>query len=335
MSSKLLEVKDLRMYYRFANGSILKAVDSVSFSIDRGDRLGLVGESGCGKTSLAMTMLGLFPGNALLFGGEIFFEGRNVLDFSPQEWRRYRWAKVSMIFQAAMNALDPVYRVGKQLTDVYRLHNKSASRKEAIKHVKSTFRLAGLPESVFRNYPYQLSGGMKQRVCIAMSLLCNPRLIIADELSTALDVIIQGQIMHEITGIVDTLGLSMILVSHDVSIVAEVCNKIMVMYAGKLVEFGNIVEVFEKPGHPYTVGLFGSFPSIKGPIKPLVGVPGRPPSLMDDSNVCKFVQRCPRREVICENHDPPGVSLGDDHVAYCHFAVDPDMKRVRYGSISE
>lgn len=330
----LLEVEDLRMHYRLVSGAVLKAVDGVTFSIKRGDKLGLVGESGCGKTSLAMTILGLLPENARILGGKILFEGSDVLGFSTKQWRDFRWEKVSMVFQAAMNALDPVYRVGKQLSDVYKLH-RECSREEAMEHVKGLFKLTGLPVSRMSSYPHQLSGGMRQRVIIAMSLLCNPSLIIADELATGLDVIIQDQIMREIVSLIDQLGLSMLLVSHDVSIVTEVCNKILVMYGGRLVEYGYIGDVFAKSSHPYTIGLFEAFPSIRGPIKDLVALPGAPPNPADDLVGCRFAPRCPRKEALCENVDPPAVELGENHVAFCHFAKDPNLKNIRFGELGD
>lgn len=333
-NTALLEVVDLRMHYVLASGKVLKAVDGVTFSMNRGDKLGLVGESACGKTSLAMTIQGLLPENARILGGKVLFEENDVLLFSEKQWRDFRWKKQSMIFQAAMNALDPVYRVGKQLNDVYRLHNK-CSEEEATKKVASLFKLTGLPASRMRSYPHQLSGGMKQRVIIAMSLLCNPGLIIADEPTTGLDVIIQDQIMREIISLIDKLGLSMLLISHDVSVVTEVCNKILVMYGGKVTELGDIGEVFEKSAHPYTIGLFEAFPSIRGPIKSLAALPGSPPNLADDLMGCRFAPRCPRKEVMCEREDPPAVKLSENHVAFCHFATDPNLRNIKFGELCE
>ena len=327
-------MQDLRMYYRLVSGATLKAVDGVTFSIKKGDKLGLIGESGCGKTSLAMTLMGLLPENACIPGGSILYEGEDVLSFSPKQWREFRWEKMSMIFQSAMNALDPVYRVGKQLSDVYRLHRK-CSKEDAIKHVEALFKLTGLPSSRIRSYPHQLSGGMKQRVIIAMSLLCNPSLIIADEPTTGLDVIIQDQIMREIASLIDQLGLSMLLVSHDVSVVTETCNKILVMYGGKVGEYGDIADVFANPSHPYTIGLLKAFPNIRGPIKGLAALPGTPPNLSEDLAGCRFAPRCPRKEALCENGDPPEVRLNGNHVSCCHFAEDPELKNVDYSGLNE
>jgi len=332
-NNTLLEVHDLRMHYRLASGAVLKAVDGVTFSIKRGDKLGLIGESGCGKTSLAMTLMGLLPENAFIAEGRIFFEDDDVLSFSPGQWREFRWEKVSMVFQSAMNALDPVYRVGKQLTDVYRLHRK-CSKEEAMKHVESLFHLTGLPVSRLSSYPHELSGGMKQRVIIAMSLLCNPSLIIADEPTTGLDVIIQEQIMREIVSLIDQLELSMLLVSHDVSVVTETCNRILVMYGGKVAESGDIVDVFNNPSHPYTMGLLEAFPNIHGPVKGLVALPGSPPNLALDLVGCRFAPRCPRKEALCEEEDPPETLLHGNHVAFCHFAGEPGMKWINYRELN-
>jgi peptide/nickel transport system ATP-binding protein len=329
----LFEVKDLQMYYKLASGRVLKAVDGVTFSIYRGEKVGLVGESACGKTSLAMTILDLLPENAKIMGGSILYEGNDLKSFSIKQWRDFRWEKVSMIFQAAMNALDPVYRVGKQLCDVYQLHCK-CSKAEAVNRVESLFKLTGLPVSRMHSYPHQLSGGMRQRAIIAMSLLCNPGIIIADEPTTGLDVIIQDQIMREISLLIEQLGLSMLLISHDISIVAEVCNKILIMYGGRVSEWGDIRQVFANPSHPYTIGLIEAFPSIRGSIKSLAALPGVPPNLADDLVGCRFAPRCPRREMLCEKEEPPAAQLGENHMAFCHFASDPDLKNIRFGEIS-
>ncbi len=330
----LLEVRNLRMYYGLASGQVLKAVDGVTFSMRRGEKLGVVGESACGKTSLMMTIQGLLPENARILGGQILFEGKDLLSFSPRQWMDVRWKKMSMIFQAAMNALDPVYRVGKQLKDVYQLHYPCEDT-NAIRKVENLFRLTGLPPSRMKSYPHQLSGGMKQRAIIAMSLLCDPDLIIADEPTTGLDVIIQDQIMREISSLIDQLGLSMLLISHDVSVVTEVCNRIMVMYGGKVAEMGDIKRVFAEPAHPYTIGLFEAFPSIRGATKNLAALPGFPPNLADDLVGCRFAPRCPCKAAVCEREDPPELELGEDHVAFCFFAKDPNVRRIRFGGQSD
>lgn len=329
-NNELLKVEDLRMYYSLISGGFLKAVDGVSFSLSPGERLGVVGESGCGKTSLCMTLMGLLTESAKVISGKILFEGRNVLDFSDKEWRTFRWEKMSMIFQAAMNALDPVYRVGKQLCDVYRLHRR-CSKKEAAERVTNLFQLTGLPASRMRSYPHQLSGGMKQRVIIAMSLLCDPSLIIADEPATGLDVIIQDQILREMLALIKQLNLSMLLITHDISIVTDVCNRILVMYGGKVAEIGEITEVFSRPAHPYTIGLLQAIPSIRGPIKDLSALKGVPPNLSDNSFGCRFAPRCPRKEAICDDTDPPSVEVGENHISTCFFAEDPDLKNLRFG----
>ena len=333
-NTRLLEVENLRMYYSLLSGDHLKAVDGVSFFIDPGDKLGLVGESGCGKTSLCMTLMGLLPENAEVLSGRILFEVDDVLHFIEKEWRAFRWERVSMVFQAAMNALDPVYRVGKQLCDVYRLHRK-CSKDEAREQVERLFRLTGLPASRMRSYPHQLSGGMKQRVIIAMSLLCNPSLIIADEPATGLDVIIQDQILNELVALIDQLGLSMILITHDVSIVTEVCNRMLVMYGGRIAEVGDVIEVFRRPSHPYTIGLLNTIPSIKGPIQSVSPLPGFPPNLAEDRKGCPFAPRCPIKDEICEKEDPIPVEVEENHVSSCFFATDFRLKDIRFGGAYE
>jgi peptide/nickel transport system ATP-binding protein len=247
----LLEVENLSVGYHTRKG-YLRAVEGVSFSLEQGRSLGFVGESGCGKTTLGMALMGLLPPNGSITSGRMIFEGEDLLKKSEEEIREFRWKEIAMIFQAAMNALNPVQRVQDQIAEAILVHNPSLEKEEALQRVGALFKLVGLPKNRMRDYPHQYSGGMKQRAIIAMALSCNPKLIIADEPTTALDVIVQHQILEETKNLQKELGISIIFISHDISIVAEVCNDIGIMYAGQLVEYGYKGEVFDSPRHPYT-----------------------------------------------------------------------------------
>ena len=423
----LLEIRDLKVYFRILKGTV-HAVDGVSFSLDRGGTMGLVGESGCGKTTTAYSIMRLLPPNALIAGGEIRFDGQVVAttdlptelqeilrapaweaetgaviqrwetklqqmvsggvqvieseryiveqqeflervkrtlerrkgpsDSSVREHLRrltlremnsfmkarlrakrekeierklaaLRWKKVSMIFQSAMNAFNPVHRVGDQIAEAITTHEE-ISKEEARSRVLGLFDLDGLDRSRIDGYPHEFSGGMRQRSMIAMALALNPQLLIADEPTTALDVIMQDRILAEIRDLQRQLGIGMIIITHDVSVVAEVAEKIGVMYAGKLFEYGNIVDVFDRPANPYTIGLMNAFPSIKGARKRLQSIPGSPPDLSRPPPGCRFHPRCKFAQEVCKAAEPPMVQVGPDHWSACHFA-----KEIHEGSLKE
>jgi len=307
------------MYYLTLRGWV-KAVDDVSFTLDKGDSLGLAGESGCGKTSAALCVLRLLPRNGKIFGGNINFEGQDILKLPDAKLRReIRWKMVSTIFQGAMNALHPTTKVGEQITESILAHER-VSKKEARKRAENLLDLVGIGASRIDRYPHELSGGLKQRVMIAMSLACNPHLVIADEPTTALDVIIEAQVLKVMKELQHKLNLSMILISHDLSMIAETCNKIAIMYAGKIVEQGPVTSIYKEPLHPYTQKLVSAFPSIIGPKKELSSIHGFPPDLLDPPPGCRFHPRCNYAMEICRKEVPPTVNVGtENHSVACYL----------------
>ena len=314
-SSSILQVVDLTMHYRTRQGDV-KAVDGVSFELHGGEVLGLVGESGCGKTSVAISLMKLLPDNARLIGGQVLFDGEDLLTMGEDQVRRYRWRRIAMVFQAAMNSLDPVYRVGDQIIEAIDTHFGGTTREEARTKVAALFETVGLEPSLMDRYPHEYSGGMRQRAVIAMALACDPTVIIADEPTTALDVIVQDRILRELREIQRNLKMSMIYITHDIGVVAEVTDRVGVMYAGRLVELGDSVEIFQNPKHPYTDSLMSSFPSIRGEKRPLTTLPGEPPDLINPPQGCRFHPRCRYATEVCSREEPPIV--GDSqHWAAC------------------
>ena len=313
----LLEIRNLTLHYKTTKGMV-QAVDKVAFSLNRGESMGLVGESGCGKTSVAMGIMKILPTNAVIIGGEILFKGEDILLKDDEEIRRIRWKGISMVFQAAMNALNPVISVGDQIVEAIQAHGR-VSEADAWEQVQELYSLVGLDPGRRKSYPHEYSGGMKQRAIIAMSLACSPDLIIADEPTTALDVIMQDQIIQEIVALQDRLDMAMVYISHDISVIAETCSKIGVMYAGKIVEYADADSLFYDTLHPYTKALLSSYPSIKGEIKRLNPIPGEPPNLLDPPVGCRFDPRCPEREEICNSHEPEYLEVKEGHFVACHF----------------
>ncbi|MGQ9587229.1 MAG: oligopeptide/dipeptide ABC transporter ATP-binding protein [Thermoplasmata archaeon] len=417
----LLEVQDLKVYFKIQDGWV-KAVDGVTFSIDAGETMGLVGESGCGKTTAAYAITQLLPPNGYVKGGHIFYgepprtkafrleydqkfknsakeRERVVLDLRSrltslleekkgivnkvaqtkseddaaqeqrlqeiaqeagelteriraltydydllgksrlkdgrlddfnEEIRKIRWKEISMIFQGAMNAFNPVFRVGDQIVEAIRLHD-DVDDDEALKRAKDLFSFVGIPEDRITNYPHEFSGGMKQRAMIALALALSPKLIIADEPTTALDVITQDRILFEIRKLQEKLKMAMMIITHDVSVVAEVSDKIAVMYAGKIMEIGRTVEVFKNTAHPYTSGLLGSFPSIEGERRRLISIPGFPPDLVNPPPGCPFNPRCQYAQSDCSKVVPKGIEIEPGHISYCHYAKELQPKLRRLG----
>ena len=311
----VLQVKDLTMHYQTRLGTV-KAVDGISFELARGEVLGLVGESGCGKTSIAVTLMKLLPDNALIVKGQVLLDGQDLMTMDDTTLRTYRWRRISMIFQAAMNSLDPVHRVGDQIIEAIEAHDMFTTMKEARETVDRLFRLVGLDPGLTDRYPHEFSGGMRQRAVIAMALACQPDVIVADEPTTALDVIVQDRILRQIKEIQTDLNMSMIYITHDIAVVAEITDRIGVMYAGKLVELGSTADVFERPTHPYTKALLSVFPTIRGEKRPLATLGGEPPNLVDPPTGCRFHPRCPYATAICQQEEPP-VVVRDGHWAAC------------------
>lgn len=316
MAKPLMTVENLTMHYTTRKGDV-SAVNEVSFVLEQGGSIGLVGESGCGKTSVMFSLLRLLPDNAKIKSGHIWLGDTDLLALSDAEMRKFRWNRVAMVFQAAMNALNPVYRVGDQIIEALDVHWNIVSRQQARDRVAELFDLVGLDPTFMDRYPHEFSGGMRQRAVIAMSLACNPDVIIADEPTTALDVIVQDRILKELKKIQEKLGMSMIYVSHDIAVIAEVSDRIAVMYAGRMAEFGTVIEIFENPLHPYTHSLMSAFPSIIGEKKPLTTVPGEPPDLLYPPSGCRFHPRCPRASTICREKQPDWEDKGNGHMVAC------------------
>ena len=322
MSDKpLLEVKGLSVEYH-TDEMTVKAVNDVSLSVERGQTLGLVGETGAGKTTLALSLLRLLPkGIGKVTAGEIDFDGKDLLSLREADMRAYRGQLLSMIFQDPMTSLNPVIPVGKQVAEVLQLHNDKKLTKEQVEaRVDEMFRLVGIPPERKHEYPHQFSGGMKQRVVIAISLACEPELLIADEPTTALDVTIQAQVLAMMTGLKEKLGTSMIMITHDLGIVAEMCDTVAVMYAGEIVERGTVEDLFEAghAHHPYTEGLFGSIPRLDVETERLHPIDGMIADPSDLPSGCSFHPRCPYCTQRCKEERPQPHADAQGHVIRCH-----------------
>ncbi len=313
----LLRVDGLTVQYHTTRG-VVHALDGVTFEVGQGDALGLVGESGCGKTTVAMAVLQLLAQNARVVEGRILFQGEDLLTKDPEAMRRFRWRRISMVFQAAMNALNPVHRVGDQVVEAILTHDNGITREQAQEKVSELYAMVGLDPARMRDYPHQYSGGMRQRAVIAMALSCNPSLIIADEPTTALDVMVADQILGEMRRLQKEMGLSLIYISHDISVIARSCDHMGVMYAGQLIEFGPTDAVLEAPLHPYTQGLMRSYPQITGERKRLEPIPGEPPNLLDPPGGCRFCPRCPGDHASCPTGRPRWREHRPGHFALCH-----------------
>ena len=320
----MLNVVDLKTYYKTNRGP-LKAVDGVSFSLKRGEILGLVGESGCGKTTLALSVVRLLPPSARIVSGEVTLGGQEIVGLNERQMKDIRWKKVSIIFQGALNSLNPVMPVKEQIAEAILAH-ENASRDDIENRIDRLFNAVGLEPSRKGNFPHEFSGGMKQRVMIAMALACNPELVIADEPTTALDLIVQYQILDLMRNLRDKLQISMILITHDLSVIAELCDKVAVMYAGKMVEFGGILEIFEKPKHPYTQALLQSIPKLQGARTRLAYIPGSVPDLTGPVPACRFYGRCPYGQKLCTEVEPKIEPVTGDHLVACHFWGDIEKR---------
>ena len=316
----LLEVDDLKMYFHTEDG-VVRAVDGVSYTLDRGETLGVVGESGSGKSVTAMTIMGLIsmpPGK--IEGGDVRYRGRSILEMTEEEMQHIRGNDIAMIFQDPMTSLNPVYKIGKQVGEGLRLH-RGYSKQEALKRATELLDLVGIPEPEKRvnEYPHQFSGGMRQRVMIAMALACNPKLIIADEPTTALDVTIQAQILDLMRSLKDKINSSIMLITHDLGVVAEMADFVVVMYAGRIVEKGTTEEVFLHPAHPYTIGLMESKPVVGRERDRLYSIPGSVPNPINMPNYCYFRDRCEQCCDCCSGQYPAEVKLSETHWVSCYL----------------
>jgi peptide/nickel transport system ATP-binding protein len=315
----LLEVRGLTTRFKLSQGWV-HAVEDVSFWVGPGESLGLAGESGCGKTTAALSVLKLLPENGRIVSGEVLFDGRNLARRTEYGMSKVRWRDISMIFQGAMNALNPVIETGKQIAEPIVLH-EGVSEKQALARTRELFELVGISPRRVMDFPHQLSGGMRQRAMIAMALACNPRLVIGDEPTTALDVMVQAQILELIERLRRELGLSFILISHDLSVMAETCDKGVIMYGGEVVESGTVEDIFRRPTHPYTRRLIKAFPNIHEKREMVSSIAGDPPNLLDPPPGCGFCPRCAERVGPCETEDPEMIEVEAGHFARCHLAI--------------
>lgn len=324
-SDVILKVKDLVVQYQ-TNGEIVEAVNHVTFLLDRGKTLALVGETGAGKTTVAKAIMGILPNPpARVVGGEIVVEGQNILDMKERQLRRIRGQQVSMIFQDPMTALSPVFTVGGQIEEAFREHNK-VSRAEAKKRTIELLNTVGIPAERYGEYPHQFSGGMRQRVVIAIALACNPEILIADEPTTALDVTIQAQVLELIYQLKQKYKTSVILITHDMGIVAENCDDVAIMYAGEIVEYGSKEQIFMDPHHPYTNGLFGALPNMAQGKERLKSIRGLPPDPVSLPKGCKFHPRCPYAAEKCCRELPGLEEIAPGHFTRCFGYKEEDRK---------
>ncbi len=316
----LLSLDELKVYYSTKEGDV-KAVDKVSLEVEKGEAMGFAGESGCGKTTSALAITRLLPPNAKILG-HVKFDGQDLTTMAEETLRKeIRWKRISLVFQGAMNAFNPVIRVGDQIVEAITLH-EDVSVPEAHNRAEELFKQVGLDPARIEHYSFEFSGGMRQRAMIAMAIACNPDLLIADEPSTALDVIVAAQTLELLRTLRKELGISMILISHDLSILAETCSRVAIMYAGQIMEYGDIGPVFTSPAHPYTQGLLGAFPSIRAErSRHLISIPGYPPDLISPPTGCPFHPRCPFAAKLCMEERPDLTILPDGRKVACHLVA--------------
>lgn len=314
--SKILEIKDLTIHY-VTDDEVVKAVNDVSISLEEGESLGLVGETGAGKTTAAMGILGLIPNPpGKVISGEVIYKGKDLLKMSEAEMRKIRGHEISMIFQDPMTALNPVLTVGDQISEVIRLHQK-VSKPEGLRRAMEMMEMVGIEGGRCNEYPHQFSGGMKQRIVIAIALACNPNLLIADEPTTALDVTIQAQVLDLIDNLKQKFNTSMLLITHDLGVVAEVCDKVAIVYAGRIVEYGTLKHIYNNPKHPYTNGLFASIPDFSHKSRRLSPIKGLMPDPSNLPEGCAFADRCPDATAACSARQPANVEVEPGHFVRC------------------
>jgi peptide/nickel transport system ATP-binding protein len=323
--SELLRVEDLRVEYLTETGRV-RVVDDVSFTVRRGEIFGLAGESGSGKSTIALAILRLLRAPAAITGGRVLFEGRDVLDMSEDELRRFRWRQVSLVTQNAMNALNPVIPIGEQIADAIEAH-EGLDRRRALVRAGALLERVGIDRARLTSFAHELSGGMRQRVVIAMALALSPPLILMDEPTTALDVVVQREILGQIAELRATLGFSILFITHDVSLMLELCTHIGVLYAGRLAETAPAREIGARPQHPYTQGLLSCFPDLRRPPARLVGIGGAPPDPRNLPPGCAFHPRCTQVLSGCRTIEPAPILVGADHAVACHRAVASDAER--------
>ena len=318
----LIQIENLKVEYLAGRGSV-RAVDGVSLEIGKGEVVGLAGESGSGKSTIAMAIMRILQPPAIITGGKVLMGGRDILEMSDRDLHKFRWEEVSMVFQSAMNSLNPVMTIGDQITDAIYSHRKvteAAAREQA----QEMLRIVGIEADRIDSYPHELSGGMRQRAVIAIALVLRPPLMIMDEPTTALDVVVQREILAKIAELREEFGFSILFITHDMSLLVEISDRIAIMYAGEIVEMAHSRELFENPLHPYTQGLMASFPALTGPRKKLEGIPGSPPDLIAPPSGCRFHPRCPHRMDICDKVAPKYIEARPEHYVACHLYPTPE-----------
>jgi peptide/nickel transport system ATP-binding protein len=327
MAEVLLDVKDLAIAYRDGKGEEVRLVDGVSFQLRRGEALGLAGESGCGKTTTALSLLGLLPGNLYRAGGTVELDSKQGIMHlhrrTERGFRELRWANVSIVFQGSMNALDPCMRISDQMAEAIKLHDREIDRQGVRERIAELFGYVGLSVNRANQYPHEFSGGMRQRAMIALALACKPEIVIGDEPTTALDVMMQAQILELLEELRRELGLAMLLITHDLSVLAETCDRVAIMYAGQIAEEGPIEALFRSPEHPYTQRLLGAFPAVGGPRVLAPPIPGAPPDPASPPSGCLFHPRCHKAREQCTDGRVDMRVVGNEHAARCLFAPWP------------
>lgn len=321
----VIKVNNLTVEYKIGH-NYFEAVHDVNFSLNKRESLGFVGESGCGKSTLAYALLNLLEENGRISNGEIIINNKDLVKSTDKEIRSIRWSEISMIFQNAMTALNPVEKIGIQIINALMQHEK-VSKKRAIERAKELFNKVGISPSRLMEYPHEFSGGMKQRAVIALALICYPKILLADEPTTALDVVAQRQVLELLLQLKEEFGLTLIMISHDISVVAEACEKVAVMYGGEIMEIGPTDKVFKNSNHPYTKSLINSFPSLYHEISELEQIPGYPPSLEDLPKGCPFSLRCSYAKEICSSKKPEMRTVNDGKLVKCHFAEELDFNK--------
>ena len=323
MGERILAVRGLKTHY-YIGGRVIKAVDGLEFDLERGETLGIVGESGCGKSTAALSVMGLIPLRAgRVVGGQVLFKGKSLLALPGEEMRRIRGSEMSMIFQEPMTSLNPVLTIGRQVSEVFMVH-KGMSRREALDEAINILSQVGIPApgQMIREYPHRLSGGMRQRAMIAMAIACGPDVLIADEPTSELDVTVQDQVLRLLRELKERIGMAMVLITHDLGVVAETVQNVLVMYAGRAVEYSDVSGLFNEPMHPYTKGLIASVPGLGMAGEKLGGIKGEPPSPLDLPGGCSFHPRCEHAREICRIHEPELVRVGDGRLCACHLYND-------------
>lgn len=323
----LVEIKDLSVTYHTRIGPV-SAVDHISFGIQKGEILGLVGESGCGKSTLGKALLRMIDPPGEISSGQIIFGNENIMEFSDEQMRDFRGRRISMIFQDPMTSLNPVQRIDEHVIEAIQVHEKSTNRKDALSRTETLLERLGIGADRLISYPHQLSGGMRQRVMTGIGLVLNAELIVADEATTSLDVIVEAKLADQLREIRDELGITLLMITHNIALVAEMADRIAVMYAGHMIEIGDIEEVFAKPLHPYTQGLLASVPNIRfDNQKELYKMPGEPPNLTHPPSGCRFHPRCPQAMPLCSKMEPPVIELDNARFTKCWlYQPQPELK---------